>query len=252
MVEADAAGEAGRQTTAAAAAVSDAERELNATMDSFIRNVLLNVSSTRGAAYRAASFINLATGEQLSDAVPASHWQQVAAALAVTTQQRQQLGIMLQQSTRYRQRAWAQQSNLCDALADDTARKLQELRIKPDASAEQRFTQTAAGAAASATADAAAAALAAALGAPKQASASAAAPAPAAAVSTATEATLTKMQGTLWGLTTSIQVLLAGALDVLSRLQLARMLVAAYPHLPHITAGKCCPDLLVMSDLLDT
>jgi predicted phage tail protein len=208
-------------------------------MDSFVTLVLLNVSSTRGAAYRAASFINLATGEQLSDAVPASHWQQVAAAMAVTTQQRQKLSIMLQQSTRYRQRAWAQQSNLCDALADDTARKLQELRIKSDASAEQGA------AAASATADAAAAALAAAFGVSNQASASAAAPAAAAAVSTATEATLHKMQGTLWGLTTSIQVLLAGALNVLSRLQLARMLVAAYPHLPHITAGACCPGLLV-------
>jgi hypothetical protein len=67
--------------------------------------VLLNLCSTRGVAYRAASFINLATGDQLTDAVPASHWRQVAAAMDVTQQQRQQLTVIQQQWARVRQRA---------------------------------------------------------------------------------------------------------------------------------------------------
>jgi chemotaxis protein histidine kinase CheA len=222
-----------------AAFVSAAERELSAVVDHFVTCNALEQVLRHASSYRAASFINLATGEQLSDAVSSSHWQQVAATMAVTQQQRQQLAVVLQQFVRQRQQLAAQQHALCGSLADDTARKLELLSLRRSGSAgggsgsSSSNDQTSKASTSSSSG-----------GSSKSSEPSAAAAAAPA------EGIVSQMLGNLWGLTTTTQMLAQCMLNTLSRLQLARMIVASYPFLPQAGASELLLPLLLLVMLL--
>jgi hypothetical protein len=130
---------------------------------------------------------------------------------------------------------------LCDTLADEIARRVHELNIQQsEESANSEAPAAAAAEAAPAVISAAEAA--AVLKASQQNHQQPAESAAAAAETTATEATVLGMQGTLWGLTTATLMLLSAATHVLTRLQVAKLIVATYPHLPHVGVGRSCHD----------
>jgi hypothetical protein len=142
----------------------------------------------------------------------------------VTPQQRQQLAIVLQQYMRQRQQLAQQQSQLCGSLANDTARKLEKLCLggssgdNSSSTGSSRDSQEAAAAAAAAGGGAAG----------------------------SVEGIVSRMTGTLWGFTTTTQMLAQCMLNTLSKLQLAKMIVASYPFLPQAGASKLLLLVLVV------
>jgi hypothetical protein len=153
--------------------------------------------------------------------------------MAVTQQQRQQLAVVLQQFVRQRQQLAAQQHALCGSLADDTARKLETLSLRAGGGAGGGGSTT------TSSSDQAAPSSSSSNGSDRPAAAAAAGVAPA-------EGIVSQMLGNLWGLTTTTQMLAQCMLNTLSRVQLAKMIVASYPFLPQAGASEsqspnqCC------------